>query len=126
MAEQWHVFFRDETAAAEGAQILRDVRSGGESVFEVQRDGMQVFVGCRFFNRRSLDPPLDDLLYWVDAPREGTHHPDGILWIWNGPQVAKDVRVPLTAVAPTLLSVMGIDPPPSMHERPLIEIAMPR
>lgn len=115
MAEQWHVFFVDDAAARAGARVLDAAQSDGDPVFDVHVDGSQVFVGCRFFNRRDLPAPLDRLLYWADAPREGTHHPDGILWIGNGTGRADDERVPLTAVAPTILSLLDVSPPPSMH-----------
>ena len=118
MAEQAHLFFGDDDAARAGAQVLEGVRSGGEQVFAVTQNGHDVFFGCTFFTPRPLDGPLDRLLYWSEAPREGTHHPDGILWIQSDRQ-AHDVRVPLTTVAPTLLALMGVHVPPSMHEAPL-------
>ena len=114
MAEQMHIFFEDAVAAAEGSRALQSLRSAGEPVFDVQANGNQLFVGCRFFTPRVLVSPLDSLLYWVDAPREGTHHPDGILWIGAGPSPARDVRVPLTSVAPTLLDLLGLEAPASM------------
>ena len=120
MAEEFHVFFVDEAAAAAGAAALEALRSGDEQVFAVRRTGNDVFAGCRFFTSRPLDPPLDRLLYWADAPREGTHHPDGILWIGTGPSVQRDVRVPLTAVAPTILRLLDITPPASMQADPLL------
>jgi hypothetical protein len=120
MAEEFHVFFADESAAIAGAAKLEALRSGDEQAFAVRRTANDVFVGCRFFTPRPLDAPLDHLLYWAEAPREGTHHPDGILWIGTGPSAERDVRVPLTAVAPTVLALLGLDPPPSMQAEPLL------
>jgi predicted AlkP superfamily phosphohydrolase/phosphomutase len=120
MAEEFHVFFDDEAAAIEGAAVIDAVRSGDEQVFSVRRTGSDVFVGCRFFTARPLAAPLDHLLYWTEAPREGTHHPDGILWIGTGPSAQGDVRAPLTAVAPTILALLDLDPAPSMRAEPLL------
>jgi hypothetical protein len=120
MAEQSHMFFVDTDAARRGAAVLEGVTSGGDEAFTVRRQGHDVFVGCRFFTPRELDEPLDQLLYWTDAPREGAHHPDGILWIRDGSAGRADTRVPLTSVAPTILTLLGLEPAASMRAEPLL------
>ena len=125
MAEQGHLFFCDERAAAEGAQLIRAVRSGDDAVFDVHVDGAQVFVGCKFFTQRSLPAPLDRLLYWTDAPREGTHHPDGMLWVGQRAGTTSHDHVPLTSVAPTLVSLLGLEPPSSMRGPVLDAVGSP-
>jgi hypothetical protein len=133
MAEQAHLFFEDDAAAVAGTARLESARTGGEPTFDVRRSGSDVIVGCRFLSRRPagamIDLPggeqilFDELFYWTDAPREGTHHPDGIFWMALGEARARDVRVPLAAVAPTILSVLGVGPAASMHQRPLLVTA---
>ncbi|MEY2453972.1 MAG: hypothetical protein QOD92_3546 [Acidimicrobiaceae bacterium] len=120
MAEQSHLFFTDASAAAEAAHALRAIRSNGDEVFHVEVSGAALFIGCQLFTRRPLAPDLDGVLYWTDAAREGTHHPDGVLWIGDGGSDDRDVRVPLESVARMLLRVIGVDAPPSMAPAPLV------
>jgi predicted AlkP superfamily phosphohydrolase/phosphomutase len=57
------------------------------------------------------------LFYQVESLKSGMHHPDGILWL-RMPGVKPQVhegRVSLRDVAPTLLSLFGIDKPSYMH-----------
>lgn len=124
MAEQAHVFFVDAESAAAGEARLSDARCGGDLAFNVRRSGDDVIVGCRFRARRSQGRTIelsdgrslsfDDHFYWTDAPREGEHHPDGMFWIRNGDNTAHNERVPLTTVAPTVLALLGVEPPASM------------
>ncbi|MGH7594429.1 MAG: hypothetical protein ACRELE_11360, partial [Gemmatimonadales bacterium] len=49
--------------------------------------------------------------YLADGLKSGMHHPDGILWI-RGADHRHRVhaeRIPLRAVAPTVLAMFGID-----------------
>jgi hypothetical protein len=104
--------------------MLESVLSDGEPAFDVQRKENDVVIGSRFFTRRPPGTmlelrdgrrvPFDELFYWSEAPREGTHHPDGLLWIGGGPSSQRGERVPLVAVAPTVLSLLDIEPPASM------------
>lgn len=133
MAEQFHLFFADDAAAAAGLERLRSASVDGQRAFGVRADGPAVFGGCRLFQPQrpgaSLDIstsprslPLDSILYWVEAPRSGAHHPDGMLWIQTEGRVeGKPERVPLTSVAPTLLALLGLPRPASMRTEPLLE-----
>ena len=132
MAEQFHLLFDDDAAAARALEQLRAAHVGDEPVFDVRRTGGHaVFVGCRFLTRRPTGDmieledgsriAIDELLYWADAPRQGTHHPDGILWLGSrtsGERDEHDERVPLEAVAPTVLSLLEVDVPASMSSAP--------
>jgi predicted AlkP superfamily phosphohydrolase/phosphomutase len=63
-----------------------------------------------------------DLMYHVDIRKSGMHHPDGIFWVNRAAneQSVKEQRVPLEAVAPTLLGLMGIKPPEWMKGKNLV------
>lgn len=55
--------------------------------------------------------PFDKLFYPLEALRSGMHHPDGMFWV-SAPGIAPrrmDEKVPLTAVHPTVLTLLGID-----------------
>ncbi|MGH3117600.1 MAG: hypothetical protein ACRDQ2_10935, partial [Gaiellales bacterium] len=135
MAQQFHLFFADEASAATGLEVLAGASVEGRSAFTVRRDGAGVFGGCRLFQPQPPDAaldvpataksvPLDEVLYWVEAPRSGAHHPDGMLWIRTGDGgEAKPERVPLTSVAPTLLALLGVPRPSTMRAEPLLEIS---
>jgi len=130
MAGQCHLYFDDLDAASTAAALLESATLDGQRALDVAQSGTDLLIGCPVFVRQptGLDLRLvdgrkvsfDDLFYWNDAPREGTHHPDGILWIQHAHSHERDARVPLTAVAPTLLSVLGVDRPPSMHDELLL------
>jgi hypothetical protein len=128
MAGQCHFYFDSVASASNAAALLEPATLDGRPAFDVRQKASDLVVACPIFTRqpegRMLRLPdgrpvsFDDLFYWNDAPREGTHHPDGILWIGSGPRTGTP-RVPLTAVAPTLLSLLGVQAPPSMKSEPL-------
>ena len=93
--------------------------------------GRNLFAGCRFTDVRvldrpvlrvaamALDRPFRELFYMVHTMRSGRHHPDGVLWVRDGQHRVIADRVPLTAVAPTVLAHFGIAPPEYMASEPL-------
>jgi len=130
MAEQFHVFFPDAESAQAGQQRIASARVGDQPLFEAKLKGNEVFVGCLVFSPQpegatvTLAPTgsvsLDELLYWSPAPRQGTHHPDGVFWIGNGTTSGSEPHVPLVDIAPTILSLLGVDRPSTMTEPPLV------
>jgi len=131
MSEEFRLVFRTEEDAAEAAARLGTIHIGGERGMSVRRNGLDVKTGCRIFQRVSADTPLgmpgrasgrfDDLFYRADGLKSGMHHSEGCLWIRDplSPRHHRQAqRVPLTAVAPTLLALMGVDPPDWM-DRPI-------
>jgi hypothetical protein len=85
--------------------------------------------GCRIW--RKLEPdavlridgseetvPFFDLFYRIDLVKSGMHHPDGMLWIRHPGRSHSEHpgKVPLTAVAPMVLRMYGVDRPDYMHE----------
>ncbi len=64
--------------------------------------------------------PFGELFNMVHSMRSGRHHPDGVLWIRNGRHCLVENKIPLTAIAPTILAHFGLRPPPCMKEKPLL------
>jgi hypothetical protein len=130
MAEEFHLRFATVVAAEAGAARLRGVTVAGEPAFAVRHVGDDLFVGCTQFQPLPGDTelelpgggrvPFHDLLYRADAPRSGTHHGDGMLWVHRPGQRdhVDGGRVALEAVAPTLLALVGVDAPAHMEPAP--------
>jgi hypothetical protein len=62
---------------------------------------------------------FSELFNLVHTMRSGRHHPDGVFWVRDGHHHVHRDKVPLTAVAPTLLAHFGVAPPETMREEPL-------
>lgn len=133
MSEQFHVRFGgDESAARAAEKKLAGLRVGDIPLMEVERRGAEIFAGCkihglvaddaRIVDATGTDIGFYDLFYRADSIKSGFHHRDGALWIRtpNKAQRVHEGRVPLRAVAPTILELMGLPRPSAMRESPLI------
>lgn len=130
MAEEFHIECRDETNAARLEQCLQDLTVDGAPLMKVQRTGASLFAGCNIMTAAAPDcmvqrrrdgatKPFNGLFYMVHTMRSGRHHPDGVLWIRTGRHAVATDKVPLTAIAPTVLSCFGVQPPAHMRAAPL-------
>ena len=94
-------------------------------------DGTAIFGGCNIFTEVPRDAvltssagrsaPFFDVFYQAEGVKSGIHSGDGFLWI-RTPSRAHHVtpgKVPLRAVAPTILTMLGLTPPASMKAPPL-------
>ena len=63
-----------------------------------------------------------DFFYKIEGLKSGMHHPDGMLWIREPARSHSHhgEKVPLAAVAPTLLDLLGIPKPASMKEQSVL------
>jgi len=133
MSEEFWLEFDDEADAADGEAALSALRVGAEPAFRVHRKGSDVYAGCGIFGALDGEAVLEnpgtgaarrfsDLLYQADSLKSGVHHPDGLLWIRRPDRrhVSHEGKVPLTSVAPTVLSLLGIDAPDTMRGKPLL------
>ena len=132
MSEEFHLRFANEHDAAHAAERLSALRVGETKAMQVERHGANVFSGCKIFTQLEHDTVLQDgangkstpffrLFYQVESLKSGMHHPDGILWMripGQRPSVSLE-KVSLLDVAPTILSMFGIDKPPYMSGRVL-------
>jgi hypothetical protein len=130
MAEQFHVecFSTEQAELAENH--FRDLFIEDEPLMAVRREGSSLFAGCRVTDTAVLDRPVlrrsdgaqrrfGELFHMVHSMRSGRHHPDGVLWICNGHHHIVEDKVPLTAIAPSILAHFGVQRPPCMKEKPL-------
>ena len=128
MSEEFHLRFANEADAAAAAERLAALRVAGRVAMQVEQRGTDVFSGCIIYSQLEHDAvlgggnngestPFFRLFYQVESLKSGMHHPDGILWIRN-PELPAQVhveKVSLRDVAPTLLSLFGVDKPEYMH-----------
>lgn len=134
MAEQFHVVFESEEDARRGAEQLRALQVAGRSVLSVQGNGTALFCGCNIFQTLAPDSvlrgadsgrsiPFLDIFYHVEGLKSGMHHPDGMLWIRtpDGKHFVHSEKVPLTAIAPTILEMFSVPRPDFMAGRSLAE-----
>lgn len=130
MAEEFHVEYVNEVDAKQAELRLQDLMVGDQPVMKVERSGNRIFAGCRINDTSVQDRPVvrksdgarqrfSELFNMVHTMRSGRHHPDGVLWVRTGQHRVHQEKVPLTAVAPTILSHFGITPPETMTAKPL-------
>jgi hypothetical protein len=130
MSEQFHLEFTDTARAESAAQRLRAVTMESEAVMSVEHSGTRIFTGCRLhgdvareavLSSGDVRRPFYDVFYRMDTSKTGVHHPDGLLWIRLADRrhAFHNERVPLTAVAPTILSLCGVSAPQQMSTPPL-------
>ncbi len=133
MSEQFHVLFGGDEALARDAEAkLSGLRVGDTPLMEVERRRAEVFAGCklhslvpddaRIVDAGGTDVGFYDLFYRADSVKSGFHHRDGVLWVRRPSRshAVHDGRVPLRAVAPTLLELLGLPRPSAMKESPLV------
>ena len=139
MSEEFHVYFETAEAAQRAATQLRELTVDGREALRVEvKDGKSVFAGCKIFEQLDREVllhrgsgqeswPFFRVFYQVEGVKSGMHHPDGILWM-RLPQLAGQKhsgKVPLRDVAPTVLTLLGLDVPAYMSGRPIAAVAEP-
>lgn len=123
MAEEYHLYFDDASAAERGRSALAALRlETGEPLMRVRRDGSELFVACAIISRppgamRIQGPAgqpgrsFDETFHPVGELKSGGHHPDGMFWIRDAASAgggARAGRVSLRQVAPTLADLAGV------------------
>lgn len=138
MSEQFHLRFDGGSQASRAMRQLASLTVGGQPALAVSQEGAGLFAGCRIFSQLGPDAVLEsgatgsrtgffDLFYQAGGIKSGMHHPDGMLWI-RGPDRSHSVaaeKVPLRAIAPTILRLLGVAAPDAMTADPLIGPARP-
>jgi len=131
MAEQFHVECFSPEQAELAETRFRDLFVEQEPLMTVRREGSSLFAGCRVTDTAVLDRPVlrrsdgarrpfGELFHMVHSMRSGRHHPDGVLWIRTSRHRVTENKVPLTTIAPTILTHFGLRPPRYMKEKPLL------
>jgi hypothetical protein len=133
MSEQFHIYFDKEADAGDAERNLKAWRVDGRPAMSVRREAAELFAGCSIYTELPAEARLTseindlnvrfyDLFYLVDGTKSGMHHPDGILWIRTPEkhyEEAGQERIPLRAVAPTIMSLLGIAKPEFMSSESL-------
>ena len=128
MSEQFHIFFQDEREARKAFELLGMLRVNGKPALHLDCKGTGVFAGCSIFEALRPDAvltkgtngekvPFFEIFYQVEGMKSGMHHPDGMLWIRH-PDCSHRVhnqKVPLTNIAPTILSILDLPKPDHMR-----------
>ncbi len=139
MSERFHVLFQHESDARDAEARLRSLLVNGEPAMFVQRDGVTINSGCKVSRQLPPDATLSstnagtsarffDLFYQAEATKSGMHHPDGVLWIRmpDRKPLVHPEKVPLRAIAPTILEMFGAPRPEFMRAEPLTAEATAR
>lgn len=129
MAEQFRAFFDSETGARFAAEQLSKATVSGQPVLSAQVEGNAIFVGCTrndvvpedalIRDARGAEHPFFDLFYRFETAKSGYHHPDGMWWTRTGSHRELDEKVSLRSVAPTILRLLGVEPPGAMKAAPI-------
>lgn len=136
MSEQFYVHFNSEKEAFDAEDILKRLYAGARPIFGIVNKGKSLFLGCTIFEKMNAHSTIEllgesnkvlkqslffNFFYQVEDKKSGMHHPDGILWISRADQKTQvyPERLPLTAVAPTLLHLLGISKPKEMIGQPV-------
>jgi hypothetical protein len=133
MAHQFHLDFETEDAARDAETKLAALQFAGRGqAVRVERKGKSIFGGCRVFEHVKPDAivtvvgsdrtiPFFDLFYHLDLVKSGMHHPDGMMWIRTPERrhLVNSDKVPLVAVAPTILEMFGVKKPGFMKGEPI-------
>ncbi len=134
MAEEFHLHFDSDAAAHEAQAKLARLRFEGESALRMSRKGADLMCGCQVWSQLDQDAtlqldgdgaaiPFFELFYQIDLIKSGMHHRDGMLWI-RSPQrrhAEHPEKVSLTAIAPTILDMYGVEAPAHMKGPALTE-----
>ncbi len=127
MSEEFRVVFENEADADAAEPLLEGLTVGGRQVLGVRRDGpTSIFTGCQIFDELPADAvmrtgdgrerPFSDVFYTPHTIKSGMHHPHGALWI-RTPERTHAVHegtVSLRSVAPTLMTLLGLEAPSFM------------
>lgn len=130
MAEEFLLTFSDETAAEEAMTRVNAAQIGDQPLFRTQPvEALRAKVGCAVAdwspNHGAItlpdgtEVPFAELFTRVHTIRSGRHHPDGCFWVQSSTPRNEGDRIPLTAVAPTILRLFGVSAPTYMEKRPV-------
>lgn len=134
MSEEFHARFENEADASSALAKYARLSVDGSPLLRIQQQGQELFLGCCIYSQVAADAKIQidgveasvdffRLFYQADSVKSGMHHPDGMLWIRTAERrhVAHQGKVPLRAVAPTVLNLLRIPVPSSMSASPLLD-----
>jgi hypothetical protein len=128
MAEEFVLSFPDEATADDVVRRIGESRIGDEPLFRSQRsDPLRTKVACAINDWHAdgqavatfpsgRQARFAELFYRIHGLRSGRHHPDGCFWVTSAAPRRVTEKIPLTAVAPTVLGLFGVEVPSYMKE----------
>jgi hypothetical protein len=132
MAEEFHVYFEAAEDLASAERLLGALRVGERPAMRARRHEGGLLLGCQIFEplgpgerlRRAGSEdalPFFDVFYQIEGVKSGMHHPDGLLWVRTPERrhVRVDGKIPLNAIAPTVLDWFKVPRPEFMKGVPL-------
>jgi hypothetical protein len=132
MAEVFNIHLDNEQDAARVETKLQGVRVEGRPAMQIQRQGTMMHAKCQVHAQLSSEARIEsangrhatsffDLFYQMDDLKSGMHDPDGMLWIRMPDKqfTPASGKVPLAAVAPTILRLLSLPSPAHMKAPPL-------
>lgn len=135
MSEQFWLEFHNHDEVNAAADILEQITVDGVQAFRCIREETALFTGFAIRSKMPKDAVMTspasgqstnffNQLYAIEGIKSGMHHPDGLFWV-RDKRVSKssNPRVPVEAIAPTVLDMLDIEIPPSMKEAPLLRPA---
>jgi len=125
MAEKFRLECESVEDASSIGRALDRLRFRDEPLMQTQVDGTTVYTGCRVYDaspallEESVSNgdaaiPFGELLYRITAMNSGRHVPEGSLWVRSGAHEKIEATIPLTAIAPMILSYFGVPVPNTM------------
>ena len=135
MSEEFSLRFKTESEADHAEAVFRSLRTSDTDLFYINRSGLDVHLCCairtqmkegaQITSTNANLPALNfsEFFYQLDLVKSGSHHPHGMFWVRQPglPPYVEDNAVPLTQVAPTILSILGINIP-AKWKSPLINV----
>lgn len=132
MSEEFQIHFESTEDMEASIPLVEGLMLGDEKVMTIRRDASGALsTGCRIFHVVDEDAVLvsasgekkkfHDLFYGTATTKSGKHHPDGVFWI-RTPSKQHEVfpdRVSLRTVAPTMMTLLGLEPPAWMSAGPV-------
>ena len=131
MAEQFWLEFDSPAAVDAAAERLSMITVDGQPAMKIVKEGNSVFSGFQLRNKILPDTklvsgvtstPFKEIFYEIEGLKSGMHHPEGMLWLRDAqfPPAKYERRVPLEAVAPTILDLLSVPVPQHMHSASLL------
>jgi hypothetical protein len=134
MSQNFTLTFRTAEDAAAAKRRFESLRIGADYAMRADRDGRNVYAAALCVPQMPDDAVVTtedarsmrffDLFYRVEGTKSGMHHPDGALWVRTPERdhVVFPRKIPLVAIAPTVLAMMGLPRPDSMKGPTLDEL----
>jgi hypothetical protein len=124
MAEEFHVLCKNHDARVDVSRRIVESTINGQPLMKARLEDNGVFCGCLVNDLGTRDAVIshptggvrdfNDIFQLVHTVRSGRHHPHGLFWIQSSSPRVISEPIPLIDVAPTLLSLFGIEAPPYM------------